>query len=142
MNISNCEGLHVSGLAINYYGLTPSRSGHPGITYNLLNSSNVVSEDVTIYKAPFFSVTAFNGGGGHIFRRFHMPNDTAVNPANGRPSDPWPHQRDAFHFTDLRPVCLTTLSPSFNRESAPRTRVDSFVRLGRATQPTRARSVR
>jgi hypothetical protein len=102
VNISNCQGLHVSGLSINYYALTPSRSGHPGITYNLLNSSDVVSEDITIYKAPFFSVTAFNGGGGHVFRRFHMPNDTSVNPDNGRPTDPWPHQRDAFHFTDLR----------------------------------------
>ena len=102
VNISNCAHLRVSGLSINYYALKPSRSGHPGITYNLLNSSDVLSEDITIFKAPFFSVTAFNGGGGHVFRRFHMPNDTTVDPENGRPSDLWPHQRDAFHFTDLR----------------------------------------
>ena len=102
VNISNSARLHVSGLTINYYGLTPSRSGHRGITYNLLNCSDVVSEDITIVRAPFFSVTAFNGGGGHVFRRFHMPNDTAVDPKSGHPSDRWPRQRDAFHFTDLR----------------------------------------
>ena len=27
--------------------------------------------------------------------------DTTTGPS-GKPSDPWPHQRDAFHFTDLR----------------------------------------
>jgi hypothetical protein len=102
VNISNCERLHVSGLTIKYYDLVPSRSGHRGITYNLLNCTDVVSEDITIYKAPFFSVTAFNGGGGHVFRRFYMPNDTDVDPSTGRPVDPWAHQRDAFHFTDLR----------------------------------------
>ena len=65
----------------------------------------MVSEDITIYKAPFFSVTAFNGGGGHVFRRVHMPNDpaSAVKSDGARvAADPWPHQRDAFHFTDLR----------------------------------------
>ena len=70
-------------LALPRDAVWPSGSGHYGITYNLLNSSNVVSEDITIYKAPFFSVTAFNGGGGHTFRRFHMPNDTTLNPQSG-----------------------------------------------------------
>ena len=102
LNISNSEGLHISGLSINYYNPPHGRLGVPGITYNLLNCTNVVSEDITIYKAPFFSVTAFNGGGGHVFRRFFMPNDTATDPETGRPDDPYPHQRDAFHFTDLR----------------------------------------
>eukprot|EP01052_Picozoa_sp_SAG31_P026164 SAG31_NODE_2351_length_5889_cov_1.999482_5_plen_486_part_00 len=97
VNISNCDSLHLSGLSINYYSLSASRSGHPGITYNILNSSAVTSEDITIHKAPFFSVTAFNGDGGHVFRRFHMPNDPNIDP-----TDRWPHQRDAFHFTDLR----------------------------------------
>jgi hypothetical protein len=64
-------------------------------TYN----SDVVSEDITIYKAPFFSVTAFNGGGGHVFRRFHMP---MIDPESPNSTNPWPHERDAFHFTDLR----------------------------------------
>jgi hypothetical protein len=113
VNISNCEGLHVSGLAINYYGLTPSRSGHPGITYNVLNSSDVVSEDITIYKAPFFSVTAFNGGGGHIFRRFHMPNDTVV---------PWSVVLGVF-FPSRRSAVLLLLPmviPSQPDSSTPR----------------------
>ena len=61
----------------------------------------MVSEDVAIYRAPFFSVTAFNGGGGHVFRRFYLPRDPATGPT-GRPTDPWNHERDAFHFTDLR----------------------------------------
>ena len=101
VNISNSNSLHISGLSVNYTNPPHGRLGVPGITYNLLNCSDVISEDITIYKAPFFSVTAFNGGGGHTFRRFHLPNDTATN-AKGRPSDPYPHQRDAFHFTDLR----------------------------------------
>lgn len=33
-----------------------------------------------------------------------QPNDTATDPESGRPTDQYPHQRDAFHFTDLR--CL------------------------------------
>jgi hypothetical protein len=102
MNISNSQSLHISGLSINYTDLPRTRSGIPAITYNLLNCTDVISEDITIYKAPFFSVTAFNGGGGHIFRRFTLPNDTTVDPKSGRPVDPWPHERDAFHFTDLR----------------------------------------
>ena len=77
VNITNSENLHVSGLSVNYTNLPHTRSGIQGITYNLLNSSDVTSEDITIYKAPFFSVTAFNGGGGHIFRRFNLPNGTA-----------------------------------------------------------------
>lgn len=102
VNISNCDRVNVSGpLTIDYYGLRHARSGIPGITYNLLNSSDVTSEDITIVKAPFFSVTAFNGGGGHVFRRFHLPADTGTD-ASGRPTDRWPHERDAFHFSDLR----------------------------------------
>lgn len=102
VNISNSDRLHISGLSINYSNLPRTRSGIPAVTYNLLNCSDIISEDITIYKAPFFSVTAFNGGGGHVFRRFNLPNDTTVDPKSKRPVDPWPHERDAFHFTDLR----------------------------------------
>lgn len=102
VNISNSDSLHISGLSIDYSNLRRTRSGIPAVTYNLLNCSDVISEDITIYKAPFFSVTAFNGGGGHVFRRFRLPNDTTVDPKSGRTIDPWPHERDAFHFTDLR----------------------------------------
>jgi hypothetical protein len=102
VNIVNCDGLNVSGLSIDYYNIPQARHSHrfgsafnpgiPGITYNVLNSSDVISEDVTIHNAPYFVVTAFNGGGGHVFRRFHLPgNATHFN-----------HGRDAFHFTDLR----------------------------------------
>ena len=101
VNISNCDTISVSGpLSIDYYGLGPSRRGQPGITYNLLNSTNVVSEDITIYQAPFFSVTAFNGGGGHVFRRFRLPSNHTAGAGGG--GGRYPHQRDAFHFTDLR----------------------------------------
>jgi len=79
VNISNSENVHISGLSINYYNPPHGRLGVPGITYNLLNCTDVVSEDITIYKAPFFSVTAFNGGGGHVFRRFHLPNGAFVD---------------------------------------------------------------
>lgn len=98
VNVTNCADLHVSGLTIDYASPEPhGRRGVPGITYNVWNSTRVTSEDVTILRAPFFAVTAFNGGGGHVFRRFRLPSGTA---------DPGPcpyrHQRDAFHFSDLR----------------------------------------
>lgn len=98
MNISNSEDLHVSGLAINCTSCPHGRYGVPGITYNLLNSSDVVSEDITIHQSTFFSVTAFNGGGGHVFRRFHLPAPASRPPG----PDPYAHQRDGFHFSDLR----------------------------------------
>ena len=98
VNITNSRGLHISGLSINYTDPPHGREGVPGITFNLLNCTDVVSEDITVFSAPFFSVTAFNGGGGHVFRRFHLPN-TTYRP---RGPDAYAHQRDAFHFTDLR----------------------------------------
>jgi len=98
VNITNSRGLHISGLSINYTNPPHGREGVPGISYNLLNCTDVVSEDITVFSAPFFSVTAFNGGGGHVFRRFHLPN-TTYKP---RGPDAYAHQRDAFHFTDLR----------------------------------------
>jgi len=108
VNITNCDTLFVRGLSINYPTMQVARFGIPGITYNLLNCTNVTSENITIYKAPFFSVTAFNGGGGHVFRRFNLPANHEVCGEANCPKDPsqpkyrWPHQRDAFHFTDLR----------------------------------------
>lgn len=117
VNIINCANLNVSGLSIDYYNIPQAHSelsfpptmpsthphmrstfnpGIPGITYNLLNSSDVLSEDVTIHNAPYFVVTAFNGGGGHVFRRFHLPGNT-TGTTHG-----YNHGRDAFHFTDLR----------------------------------------
>ena len=63
VNITNCEALHVRGLSITYESPVPhGRRGVPGITYNVFNSSSVLSEDITIFRAPFFAVTAFNGG--------------------------------------------------------------------------------
>lgn len=97
VNITNCDTLYVRGLSINYTAMGHSNRGVQGITYSLLNSSNVVSEDITIYQAPYFSVTAFNGGGGHVFRRFSLPTGFAPPGRNA-----YPHQRDAFHVTDLR----------------------------------------
>ena len=99
VNITNCEALHVRGLSITYESPVPhGRRGVPGITYNVFNSSSVLSEDITIFRAPFFAVTAFNGGGGHIFRRFNLPGGIVPDPG----PCPYPHQRDAFHFSDMR----------------------------------------
>ena len=97
VNISNSERVNISGLTIDYHDPPHGRLGVPGITFNLLNCTDVVSERITIVRAPFFSVTAFNGGGGHVFRQFNLSNVTA-----DKGPDPLPHQRDAFHFTDLR----------------------------------------
>lgn len=40
-----------------------------GSTLNLLNCTRVLAEDVTIRAAPYMAVTAWNGGGAHVFRR-------------------------------------------------------------------------
>jgi len=141
VNISNCDRVNVSGpLTIDYYGLRHARSGIPGITYNLLNSSDVTSEDITIVKAPFFSVTAFNGGGGHVFRRFHLPADTGTD-ASGRPTDRWPHERDAFHFSDLRRGVVLEDSDAAGFGDVRRFGFDIFFgrlsRIHRCAAPTR-----
>ena len=98
VNVSNSDSVNITGLSITYDDPPHGRRGVPGITYNLMNCSNILSEDITIHQAPFFAVTAFNGGGGHTFRRVHLPNDTAIAPG----PDPFQHQRDGFHFSDLR----------------------------------------
>ena len=37
------------------------------ITYTLVNSSEVLTQDLTIRSAPYMAVTAFTGGGNHTF---------------------------------------------------------------------------
>lgn len=100
LNVSNSADLHIAGpLLINYTAMRRANRGRPGITFNLLNCSDVVSEDVTIVQAPDMAVTAFNGGGGHVFRRFVLPAGMWEPPDH---RNAYQHQRDAFHFTDLR----------------------------------------
>ena len=68
----------------------PPGAHHGAITLNLLNCTRVTVSDVTIKKAGFMVLTAFNGGGAHTFRR------VVFEPTIGR------HCRDAVHFSDQR----------------------------------------
>jgi hypothetical protein len=64
-----------------------------GSTLNLLNCTRVLAEDVTIRAAPYMAVTAWNGGGAHVFRRLifeKMAGRAKVG------------LRDATHFSDQR----------------------------------------
>ena len=61
-----------------------------GITLNLLNCTRISVTDVTINRGYFMVLTAFNGGGGHTFRR------VVFNPTLNE----W--TRDAIHFSDQR----------------------------------------
>ena len=64
-----------------------------GSTLNLLNCTRVLAEDVTIRAAPYMAVTAWNGGGAHVFRRLifeKLPGRAKVG------------LRDATHFSDQR----------------------------------------
>ena len=108
VNISNCEDLSIGNITIDYDvafdddddsdSHDDSRDGagkppgahHGAITLNLLNCTRVSVSDVTIKKAGFMVLTAFNGGGAHTFRR------VVFKPTIGR------HCRDAVHFSDQR----------------------------------------
>lgn len=78
------------------YDPPPTKQELAGSTLNLLNCTRVVAEDVTIRAAPYMAVTAWNGGGAHVFRRltFGPPKTGATR---GLVS-----LRDAMHFSDQR----------------------------------------
>jgi hypothetical protein len=68
-----------------------------GITFQLTNSSDVITEDLTILSSPSMAVTAFNGGGGHIFRRLKIERSSHDSDTKTPVVS-----RDAMHFSDLR----------------------------------------
>lgn len=81
----------IQNIAIDYD--PPPTTSHSSITYALVNSSDVLTEDLTIRNAPYMAVTAFTGGGNHTFRRLRFAP---------RPGAPLASQRDAIHFSDVR----------------------------------------
>jgi|EP01043_Picozoa_sp_COSAG02_P045802 hypothetical protein len=78
------------------YDPSPAKQELAGSTLNLLNCTRVLAEDVTIRAAPYMAVTAWNGGGAHVFRRltFGPPKMGATRGLVGL--------RDAMHFSDQR----------------------------------------
>lgn len=78
------------------YDPPPTKQELAGSTLNLLNCTRVLAEDVTIRAAPYMAVTAWNGGGAHVFRRltFGPPKPGAYRGLVGL--------RDATHFSDQR----------------------------------------
>jgi len=82
-------------IAIDYDPLPPPEPNFAeksGITLNMFNCTHMKTYNVVIRAAPFIAVTAFNGGGGHLYQniRFVPRNNTLAS------------VRDALHFTDLR----------------------------------------
>jgi hypothetical protein len=87
---------HRGSVVIDY---DPPPPQHPtfheksGITLHMHNCTRVLVENVSIRAAPFMAVTAFQGGGDHVFRQLRLElaaNRTLVG------------VRDALHFSDLR----------------------------------------
>eukprot|EP01051_Picozoa_sp_SAG22_P005058 SAG22_NODE_289_length_12942_cov_6.674531_8_plen_554_part_00 len=72
-----------------------------GSTLNLLNCTRVLAEDVTIRAAPYMAVTAWNGGGAHVFRRLTFEL-LPFGPTQRNESRPKVGLRDATHFSDQR----------------------------------------
>ena len=92
VNITSSSDVLLGNWTIDY-DPPPTKQETAGSTVNLLNCTRVVCEDVTIRTAPFMAVTAFNGGGAHVFRRLQFvpkPGRTLVG------------LRDALHFSDQR----------------------------------------
>lgn len=87
----NAARVTIENIAIDYDPL-PTTS-YSSITYALVNSSDVFTEDLTIRSAPYMAVTAFTGGGNHTFRRLRF---------DPHPGARWASQRDAIHFSDVR----------------------------------------
>ena len=69
-----------------------------GVTYQLTNCSDILTEDLTILSAPQMAVTGYNGGGGHIFRRLQFTRSPHAAPG----TFPLVSSQDAVHFSDLR----------------------------------------
>ncbi|CAB9497445.1 expressed unknown protein [Seminavis robusta] len=102
INISHSTNIHLRGqqgkasIIIDYDPPPPPNptfKEKSGITLQLYNCTQVVVQDVVVRAAPFMAVTAFQGGGDHIFRRLRfVPRSDRTLVA----------VRDAIHFSDLR----------------------------------------
>ena len=91
VHIKDSVGVSVGNWSVDYDPPWTHRTA--GLTYQLTNCTDVVTEDLTIVSAPQMAITAFLGGGGHVFRRVRFaPGAGATNVAS----------QDAMHFTDLR----------------------------------------
>ena len=80
-------------------------SANIGITFNLWNSTRVAVQDLTIRHAPFMAVTAFNGGGAHVFHRLKFEPKSVSTPCVVPGVPVLCHlvgKRDALHFSDQR----------------------------------------
>ena len=88
----NCSRVSIGNVTVDY-DPAPTKT-YSSITYSLINSTNVLSQDLTIASAPYMAITAFTGGGNHTFRglRFAPPRGGAK----------WTFQRDAIRMSDLR----------------------------------------
>ena len=85
------DRVSIENIVIDYE--PPPVKSYSSITYALVNSSDVYTENLTIRSAPYMAVTAFTGGGNHTFRRLQfVPH----------PGARWASQRDAIHFSDVR----------------------------------------
>ena len=91
VSIVSATRVSLENIAIDYD--PPPTKATGGITYALVNSTDVVTQDLTIRSAPFMAVTAFTGGGNHTFRRLKFAP---------HPGARWASQRDAIHFSDVR----------------------------------------
>ena len=92
VSIVNSSRISIGNISIDYNPV-PTKA-YPSITYALVNSSDVCTEDLTIRSAPYMAITAFTGGGNHTFRRLRF--------SRPRPGARWTSQRDAIHFSDVR----------------------------------------
>jgi hypothetical protein len=95
IHFRDCQKVGLGNWSIDYN--PPWKTRTEGITYQLTNCSDVVTEDLTIFSAPSMAITAFNGGGGHVFRRIKTK-------FSQHPGASTTHvvSRDAMHFSDLR----------------------------------------
>eukprot|EP00937_MAST-01D_sp_MAST-1D-sp2_P000454 g454.t1 len=96
VHFRDCANTSAGNWTIDYDfgGRPPGRAS--GLTYQLTNCSGVLTEDLRIMAAPEMAITAFLGGGGHVFRRVRY--GYAHNQTTNR-TLVW---RDAMHFSDLR----------------------------------------
>ena len=92
VHLRDCAGVHLGNWSIDYDPPWAKRTG--GLTYQLTNSSDVVTEDLTILSAPQMAITAFLGGGGHVFRRIRFEPRWSQGGVVA--------SQDAMHFSDLR----------------------------------------
>ena len=87
------------------YITEPKLNANIGITFNLWNSTRVTVQDLTIRHAPFMAVTAFNGGGAHVFHRMKFEPKSVSTPCIVPGVPVLCHlvgKRDALHFSDQR----------------------------------------